>query len=168
MVSGLRFTASTEVTLGCSSLERDREGGRSKVPATNDRRYQRQGQIMATRTRHSPRTQREGGLGERGRERKKERRGGADLPSREEADRSSQPRSVTDGHESSGQPIACQTGDFHIQIWMSTAHSTRCAEGRWSESERARERARAREREQASKRARERERERARDRTGWI
>ena len=52
----------------------------------------------------------------RERERETERRGGADLLSREEADRSSQPRSVTDGHESSGQPRALPNGGFAFKL----------------------------------------------------
>ena len=61
------------------------------------------------------------------RERETKRRGGADLLSREEADRSSQPRSVTDGHESSGLPLAlpANRGISRFKIWIPAAVLTR-------------------------------------------
>jgi hypothetical protein len=90
------------------------------------------------------------------RERETKRRGGADLLSREEADRSSQPRSVTDGHESSGLPLAlpANRGISRFKLWMSTSDSTT--------SEHARTRGGGRE--GARGRTGERERERSRER----
>jgi len=78
----------------------------------------------------------------RERERETERRGGADLLSREEADRSSQPRSVTDGHESSGPPRDLPIGGFAFKLG---ARGGRQGEkGRRREGDRARAHARTR------------------------
>ena len=84
------------------------------------------------------RARKEKGGWERERERERERRGGADLLSREEADRSSQPRSVTDGHESSGQPRTLPKGGICIQTWRTWWEA-----GREGEKERGTEGARA-------------------------